>query len=388
MTCLSKGLGAPVGSLVAGSADDMEQARLERKRLGGIDAPSRRARRAGAPRAARQRRSPCRRPRPGPPARRRGGRAMARDPRSGAGAHQHRRRAPAGRRQVVDHLAAEGVLASTLGPARLRFVTHLHIDDVAIDRACRAVADGALIAPTCPSASIVTSPSSALAVYAHPDDPEVSCGGTLARWARGGAEVHLVVVNRGEKGAATPATDADALAAVRAAEVAEAAQVLGLAGCELLGLPDGETENDLALGRGSSRSSAGCGPRSSCAPTPRRCTSATGGSTTVTTASCGFAVLDAVAPAAASPLYFPEPARPTRSAPLYLSGTLEPDTAVAICDVFDGQGGGAGLPPQPARRGGHGRAGARAGRAAGARGRARCSACVTPSCSGSCAWPA
>jgi threonine aldolase len=42
--------------------------------------------------------------------------------------------------KVVDHLAAEGVLATTLGPARLRFVTHLHIDDVAIDRACRAVA--------------------------------------------------------------------------------------------------------------------------------------------------------------------------------------------------------------------------------------------------------
>src|SRR5438132_1711141 len=26
-------------------------------------------------------------------------------------------------------------------------------------------------------------PASAVAIYAHPDDPEVSCGGTLARWA-------------------------------------------------------------------------------------------------------------------------------------------------------------------------------------------------------------
>jgi threonine aldolase len=33
--CLSKGLGAPVGSLLAGSADAMAQARVRRKRLGG-----------------------------------------------------------------------------------------------------------------------------------------------------------------------------------------------------------------------------------------------------------------------------------------------------------------------------------------------------------------
>ena len=35
MACLSKGLGAPVGSLLAARADDVERARLERKRLGG-----------------------------------------------------------------------------------------------------------------------------------------------------------------------------------------------------------------------------------------------------------------------------------------------------------------------------------------------------------------
>ena len=32
-------------------------------------------------------------------------------------------------------------------------------------------------------------PARALAIYAHPDDPEVSCGGTLARWARAEAAV-------------------------------------------------------------------------------------------------------------------------------------------------------------------------------------------------------
>jgi threonine aldolase len=35
MFCVSKALGAPVGSLIAGTAEDMEQGRLYRKRLGG-----------------------------------------------------------------------------------------------------------------------------------------------------------------------------------------------------------------------------------------------------------------------------------------------------------------------------------------------------------------
>jgi len=50
---------------------------------------------------------------------------------------------------------------------------------------------------------------------------------------------------------------------------------------------------------------------------------------------CGFAVLDAVAPAAASPRYFPEAGPPHQVQALYLTGTLQPDTAVAITDVLD-----------------------------------------------------
>ena len=42
-------------------------------------------------------------------------------------------------RQVLAHLEAEGVLAGTLGPDRLRLVTHLDVDDDGIERACRAL---------------------------------------------------------------------------------------------------------------------------------------------------------------------------------------------------------------------------------------------------------
>ena len=55
-------------------------------------------------------------------------------------------------------------------------------------------------------------PTSALAVYGHPDDPEISAGGTLARWARGGATVWELICTRGEKGSQDPNQDRDALA--------------------------------------------------------------------------------------------------------------------------------------------------------------------------------
>src|SRR5436309_120051 len=90
-------------------------------------------------------------------------------------------------------------------------------------------------------------PARALAVYAHPDDPEVSCGGTLARWTGAGAEVHVVVCSQGDKGSSDPATDPGELAERRGAEVEAAARAIGLAGHHLLGRPDGEVDNDLAL---------------------------------------------------------------------------------------------------------------------------------------------
>ena len=41
-------------------------------------------------------------------------------------------------------------------------------------------------------------PQRVLAVYAHPDDADVACGGTLALWA-GGALVHEVCYRAGRR---------------------------------------------------------------------------------------------------------------------------------------------------------------------------------------------
>jgi LmbE family N-acetylglucosaminyl deacetylase len=49
----------------------------------------------------------------------------------------------------------------------------------------------------------------------------------------------------------------------------------------------------------------------------------------------GWAVLDAVSPAAGQPHYFPDAGPPHRVATMLLSGTLEPDTWIDISDTVD-----------------------------------------------------
>ncbi len=82
-----------------------------------------------------------------------------------------------------------------------------------------------------------------LAVFAHPDDAEICAGGTLAKWAARGREVHLLVLTNGDRGSSDPYRDRAELAATRRAETLAAAEVLGLASAHVLDIHDGELEN-------------------------------------------------------------------------------------------------------------------------------------------------
>jgi LmbE family N-acetylglucosaminyl deacetylase len=179
-----------------------------------------------------------------------------------------------------------------------------------------------------------TTPERALAVFAHPDDPEVACGGTLARWASLGTDVHLVIACRGEKGSFDPGTDPDALAASRAEEVARAAEVLQLASVEHLGYPDGDIENDAALRARLIEIVRRRRPDALVTPDP---TSIFFGDSYVNHRDhrqLGWAVLDTLVPAA-SPLYVPEAGPAHQVGLVLLSGTLEADAWVDIDAVLD-----------------------------------------------------
>jgi threonine aldolase len=138
--CLSKGLGAPVGSLLAGPAELIDRARLERKRMGGT------MRQVGILAAAglvaldtmvdRLADDHAR-------ARRLAEAVAERWPDAGCDPAEVRTNivlfshpSPI---ELLSWLAGEGVLGVTLGPGIVRFVTHLDVDDDQIDRAVKAV---------------------------------------------------------------------------------------------------------------------------------------------------------------------------------------------------------------------------------------------------------
>lgn len=85
-----------------------------------------------------------------------------------------------------------------------------------------------------------------LAIVAHPDDAELTCGGTLIKTARLGRRTGILDLTAGEMGSRGSAE-------IRAAEAAKANAILGVASRETLALPDAGIVNTpdtrLALAR-------------------------------------------------------------------------------------------------------------------------------------------
>ena len=184
-----------------------------------------------------------------------------------------------------------------------------------------------------------TVPACALAVYGHPDDPEISAGGTLARWADNGCEVHVAVTTRGDKGTSDPDADTEALARLRVEETAAAARVLGITRTHHLDHPDGELRDDRELRLELVRLVRTVRPDVVLCPDPTAVFFGDGYVNHRDHRVTGWATLDAVAPASGNPHYFPElraeglDVHHVRA--LYVSGTLEPNTWIDIGSTLE-----------------------------------------------------
>jgi threonine aldolase len=140
MCCLSKGLCAPVGSLLAGPRDAMAKARLERKRLGG---GMRQAGVLAAPGLLALTDMVARLPEDHARARRLAEAVAERWPQCGLDPATVRTNivtfSHAEPGKVLAHLEGEGVLAGTIAPTVVRLVTHHDVDDAGVARAIDAL---------------------------------------------------------------------------------------------------------------------------------------------------------------------------------------------------------------------------------------------------------
>ena len=142
MCCLSKGLCAPVGSLLAGSEDVMSEARLARKRLGG---GMRQAGVLAAPGLIALRDMVGRLPEDHARAARLADAVALRWPTCGLDPASVRTNivtfTHSEPEKLLAHLEGHGVLAHAIAPETMRFVTHHDVDDDGVTRAIRALQD-------------------------------------------------------------------------------------------------------------------------------------------------------------------------------------------------------------------------------------------------------
>jgi N-acetylglucosamine malate deacetylase 1 len=82
----------------------------------------------------------------------------------------------------------------------------------------------------------MTAPLDILAIAAHRDDVEQTCGGTLLKMGQAGHRTGILDLTQGELGTRGSAQD-------RAHEAADAARILKVAWREALDIPDGRVEN-------------------------------------------------------------------------------------------------------------------------------------------------
>ena len=82
-------------------------------------------------------------------------------------------------------------------------------------------------------------PESAMAIYAHPDDIEFSCAGTMARWSKAGTRVSYILCTSGDVGIDTPGMTRERATVIREAESRAAAEIAGVKDVVFLREPDG-----------------------------------------------------------------------------------------------------------------------------------------------------
>jgi len=180
--------------------------------------------------------------------------------------------------------------------------------------------------------------ASALVLFAHPDDAEYMCGGTVAVWTREGTEVHYVIVTDGSAGSNEPGAVRAEISKVRKREQKAAAKVLGVKSVTFLDFPDGMLEVNLETRKAVAREVRRLRPEVVVAPDPSRLWYGRQYINHADHRAAGELALCAVMPDAPSRPQFPElldeGLEPYEIPHLWLA-TEEPDTYLDITKTMD-----------------------------------------------------
>lgn len=182
-------------------------------------------------------------------------------------------------------------------------------------------------------------PESVLAVFAHPDDIEFGCAGTIARWVQEGARAAYVLITSGDVGIAKPGMTKAKAAEIREAETLEAAKVVGVEDVTFFRIGDGMVENTMELRKRVVREIRRFQPEVVMCGDPTMLFTARGGLNHPDHRAAAGAAVDAVFPAAGQPNLFEELAEEGLSAhkvrKVYVSTWGDGTTYINISNTID-----------------------------------------------------
>jgi len=185
----------------------------------------------------------------------------------------------------------------------------------------------------------VYTPKRVMGIFAHPDDPEFGCAGTVARWVKEGAEAVYVLVTSGDVGIAEPGMTRQKAAEIREAEQRAAAEVVGVKEVIFLREPDGMVENTIALRKQLVREIRRFRPEVVITGDPTMVFTPRGGINHPDHRAVSGAAIDAIFPAAGQPNLFEELAEDGLKAhkvrKVYVTGRGEGDTYINITETID-----------------------------------------------------
>ena len=178
-----------------------------------------------------------------------------------------------------------------------------------------------------------------LVILAHPDDPEFFCGGTLARWARAGHELHYLLLTNGNKGGG-PEMTTDQLNTIRKLEQQKAAAIIGARSVRFLDLEDGYLVPTMKLRREIVRVLRHDKPDILVTCDPTLLYSWSGRVNHPDHRAAGQVVLDAVFPAAGNGHFFPELLKneglqPYTPREVWVSLATSPNVILNVTDTWE-----------------------------------------------------